>query len=85
MAGVGEAKVWDLVFGGDLEVRYESGQIGDREFYDDFCRGTDTQPDYDALLLRRQRHLRAELFDLSGRGRARLGRLSLGHSVEHLP
>jgi FMN phosphatase YigB (HAD superfamily) len=51
VAGVAEDRVWEVVFAGDLEARYESGEIGDREFYEAFCRQTDTRPDYDALLL----------------------------------
>jgi glucose-1-phosphatase len=51
VAGVSEQRVWDVVFAGDLEERYESGQIGDREFYDIFCGQTGTKPDFEALLL----------------------------------
>ena len=51
VAGVAADRVWDVVFAGDLEQRYEAGQIGDREFYDIFCAQTGTQPDFDALLL----------------------------------
>src|SRR6478672_11338083 len=51
VAGVSAEKIWDVVFASDLELRYESGEINDREFYEVFCRQTDTRPDYDALLL----------------------------------
>lgn len=51
VAGVPAEMVWDVVFAGDLELRYEAGEIGDREFYEIFCRRTETRPDYDALLL----------------------------------
>jgi glucose-1-phosphatase len=51
VAGVSEKKVWEIVFASDLELRYEAGEIGDREFYDIFCRQTDSRPDYDRLLL----------------------------------
>ncbi len=51
VAGVAEDTVWEVVFAGDLEARYEAGEIGDREFYEAFCRQTDTRPDYEALLL----------------------------------
>jgi FMN phosphatase YigB (HAD superfamily) len=51
VANVSEQQVWDVVFATDLETRYEAGEISDREFYDIFCRQTDSRPDYDALLL----------------------------------
>jgi glucose-1-phosphatase len=51
VAGVPADKVWNVVFATDLEHRYESGEIGDREFYEAFCRQTGTRPDFDALLL----------------------------------
>ncbi len=51
VAGVPAQRVWDVVFAGDLELRYEAGEIDDREFYDIFCQQTDTRPDFDALLL----------------------------------
>ncbi len=51
VAGVSEQRVWDTVFATDLELRYEAGEIGDREFYEIFCRQTDSRPNFDALLL----------------------------------
>jgi HAD superfamily hydrolase (TIGR01509 family) len=50
VAGVSAEAVWDIVFAGDLELRYESGEIGDREFYKIFCEKTDTRPDFQALM-----------------------------------
>ncbi len=49
VAGVAEARVWEVVFESDLEHRIESGQIDGREFYEQFCSETGTRPDYDAL------------------------------------
>jgi len=49
VAGVPAEKVWDVVFASDLEARYESGQIDDRQFYDAFCQATDTRPDFAKL------------------------------------
>jgi FMN phosphatase YigB (HAD superfamily) len=43
--------VWDVVFAGDVEQRYESGEINDREFYEIFCGRTQSRPDFAALLL----------------------------------
>lgn len=51
VAGVAAEKIWDVVFASDLELRYEAGEISDREFYETLCRETDTRPDYEALLL----------------------------------
>lgn len=51
VAGVPAERVWDVVFGSDLELRYESGELDDRQFYEAFCRETDSRPDFDALLL----------------------------------
>ena len=51
VAGAPAEKIWDVVFASDLELRYEAGEISDREFYETFCRETDTRPDYEALLL----------------------------------
>ena len=50
VAGVPEQVVWDVVFEGDLEERYESGQVDDRGFYEAFCSQTGSRPDYNALL-----------------------------------
>ena len=51
VAGISESRAWDVVFASDLEARYERGQINDREFYEVFCRQTDSRADYDRLLL----------------------------------
>ena len=51
VAGLTPEHVRQVVFGTDLEHRYESGQVDDRQFYDAFCKATDTQPDYDQLLI----------------------------------
>ncbi len=57
VAGVPAEKVWEVVFEGDLELRYEAGEVSDREFYDIFCQQTDTRCDFDALL-----HAGSEIF-----------------------
>jgi HAD superfamily hydrolase (TIGR01493 family) len=51
VAGVPEEKVWQVVFAGDLELRYEAGEVDDRGFYDAFCRALDCRADFDALYL----------------------------------
>ncbi|MEX2187519.1 MAG: HAD family phosphatase [Pirellulales bacterium] len=50
VAGVSEDRVWEVVFAGDLEHRYEAGQITSDEFYEQFCRATDTRPDRAKLM-----------------------------------
>jgi glucose-1-phosphatase len=51
VAGVSPERVWDVVFAGDLELRYEAGEFDDREFHEIFCRQTDSRPDFAALML----------------------------------
>jgi putative hydrolase of the HAD superfamily len=51
VAGIAPELVWQTVFAGDLELRYEAGEIGDREFYDIFCHETKSTPDIAKLLL----------------------------------
>jgi FMN phosphatase YigB (HAD superfamily) len=51
VAGVPPELVWDVVFASDVELRYEAGEISDREFYEIFCGQTNSRPDRDALLL----------------------------------
>jgi putative hydrolase of the HAD superfamily len=50
VAGVDADRVWAVVFAGDLEHRYEAGQITSDEFYEAFCRATGTRPDRAKLL-----------------------------------
>ncbi len=50
VSGAPAEKIWQLVFASDLEMRYEAGEIDDREFYEIFCKQTGTRPDFDALL-----------------------------------
>ena len=49
-AGVSADKVWEVVFESRLEHRFESGEINDQQFYDEFCSGVGAKPNYDALL-----------------------------------
>jgi glucose-1-phosphatase len=51
VAGIDAKKVWDVVFATDLELRYEAGELDDRQFYEVFCQETGSRPDFDALLL----------------------------------
>lgn len=51
VAGVSEQLVWDTVFGTDLELRYEAGEVTDEQFYEIFCEATGTRPDIKELLL----------------------------------
>ncbi len=41
--------VWKIVFSGTLEQEYEAGKIATEQFYETFCRETQTRPDFDAL------------------------------------
>ncbi len=49
VAGVSAELVWEVVFGGGLEHRYEAGELSTAEFYEVFCRETDSRPDLHAL------------------------------------
>jgi glucose-1-phosphatase len=51
VAGLSAERVWQVVFESDLEHRYETGQVDDRQFYDAFCQATGTQSDYEQLLI----------------------------------
>jgi putative hydrolase of the HAD superfamily len=42
--------VWQTVFAGDLELRYEAGQLTSGGFYEAFCAATGTRPEQQALL-----------------------------------
>lgn len=50
LAGVSEDQVWNLVFASDLELRYEAGELDDRQFYEVVCAETRSRPDFDALI-----------------------------------
>ena len=69
LAGVAEETVWQIVFESDLEMRYEAGDIDDREFYEIFCRETGTRPDFRGAAAGRQRDLHAQYLDLASGGR----------------
>jgi len=49
VAGIDPARVWKVVFDGQLQWHYETGRISSTEFYETFCRATDTRPEYEAL------------------------------------
>ncbi len=49
VSGVLPERVWEVVFENGLELRYEAGEVSDREFYDIFCRETLSRPDLDRL------------------------------------
>src|SRR5262245_1055504 len=51
LAAAPPERVYQIVFESGLEVRYESGQLDDRQFYEAFCTQTGSQPDFKALLL----------------------------------
>jgi len=49
VAGLSEARVREVVFDSGLELRYESGELSSRQFYDEFCEHTGTRADFDGL------------------------------------
>lgn len=58
LAGLTQAEVWGIVFDSDLEMRYERGEIDCSAFYDEFCRRTNSRPDFAAL-----KHAAADIFE----------------------
>jgi putative hydrolase of the HAD superfamily len=51
VAEVSTAQVRELVFDGDLQIRYETGDIDGAQFYAEFCAATGSTVGCDALLL----------------------------------
>jgi putative hydrolase of the HAD superfamily len=49
MAGISPEQVFAVVFDSGLNRRYELGEVSSREFFDEFCRTTGTNPDFDAF------------------------------------
>jgi putative hydrolase of the HAD superfamily len=49
VAGVGLDRVRSAVFDSGLQERSERGLVSSQEFYEEFCRLTDTRPSYGAL------------------------------------
>jgi FMN phosphatase YigB (HAD superfamily) len=45
VAGVSAERVYETVFGGDLNRRFELGQVSRRQFYEEFCEATGSRPD----------------------------------------
>jgi putative hydrolase of the HAD superfamily len=60
VAGVSEALVRRTVLDGDLDVRYDRGDVDCRAFYEEFCARTSTRADYDQL-----RTAVAEIFEVN--------------------
>lgn len=60
VAGVTPELVKKVVFGSDLEWRYEAGDISTDEFYDIFCRETDSTPQREPLY-----RAAADIFELN--------------------
>jgi HAD superfamily hydrolase (TIGR01509 family) len=61
VAGITPTQVSQIIFDGDLQQRYERGEISSPEFYDEFCRASGARPDYDRLA-----SAASEIFELNG-------------------
>ena len=61
VAGIGPTRGQPDIFDGDLQRRYERGEISGREFYEAFCRAAGTWPDYDRLA-----SAASDIFELNG-------------------
>jgi glucose-1-phosphatase len=51
VAGVTAESLREIIFGGGLQRRYESGEISDGEFFDTLCQQAGVRPDQQALRL----------------------------------
>lgn len=60
-AGITPTQVSQIIFDGDLQQRYERGEISSREFYEAFCRQAGVCPDYDRLAA-----AASDIFELNG-------------------
>lgn len=49
VSGIAPETIHEVLLGDGLQMDYERGRISTREFYDEFCRRTGTQPDYGAI------------------------------------
>jgi putative hydrolase of the HAD superfamily len=61
VSGIAATQVSQIIFDGDLQRRYERGEISSRDFYEAFCREAGARPDYDRLAL-----AASEIFELNG-------------------
>lgn len=62
LAGIPEERVWQIVFAGEMHNTYESGGFTTAQFCEEFCRATNTRPDFDALM-----YAAANIFTLNTR------------------
>jgi putative hydrolase of the HAD superfamily len=51
LVGMPAERVREVVFESDLNDRYERGEISSQQFYDEFCRATDTKTDFEAFMM----------------------------------
>jgi putative hydrolase of the HAD superfamily len=51
VSGLTEEAIWQVLFTSGLELAYERGEVGTRQFYEQFCAATGTRPDFDRLAL----------------------------------
>ncbi len=60
VAGVPAEQIWKIVFEGDLNRRYDLGEISTADFYEEFCRQTGKRPDLATML-----HAAGDIFQLN--------------------
>jgi FMN phosphatase YigB (HAD superfamily) len=60
VAGISLEQVFAAVFDSELNRRYELGEVTSREFFEEFCRATGTQPNFDAFY-----HAAGDIFELN--------------------
>lgn len=50
VAGIEPRRVAEIIFHGGLQSRYERGEVGTDEFFEEFCRRAGVRPDRDAMI-----------------------------------
>jgi putative hydrolase of the HAD superfamily len=71
LSGADAQLIWEVVFESGLELEYEAGAVSSQQFYETFCRGTNTRPDY-----RRLAHAASDIFEVNAPAVAILGQLA---------
>lgn len=60
VAGIDPARVYQVLLEHPLQKDYERGRVTTQEFFEEFCRATDTRPDRNALV-----HAGSDIFSLN--------------------
>lgn len=70
LTGVGQDKIWDVLFTGDLQQQFEKGRLTGQELYETFQRGTGATLDFETFA-----EAYSDIFQLNTPVKAILGQL----------